>query len=267
MADEVEQVDMRTRAGRRLVPRKQAGVIKQLGRRLPNQANDDVDGNLLTEAARFERIASLALCLELHGALEKALPSEKGKVIKRAIKLFDNLGFWSEDDREKREVAFCVTCSGLLLLCVDTVLKSIEEWCIFSSTGIVASARRLMTVECLEAAKDAMSGGWKRYEDFVRLFMPDHKCPDTSVFEEDQVFERWNWYLVVGCDRERYYECYVFQTLKDDMITKVKEINERSNHSALKLVERLKRVVEGLDRAVKGLDSESDSEVSSEEEE
>lgn len=255
----MEQVAARTRAGHRLVARNPTGARAQLARRVPNQANEDVDGVPLTEAARVERIASLALCTELYGVLKNAEPSEKGRVITRAIELFHSLGFWSDDDRKKREVAFCITCSGLLLLCVDTVLKAIEDWCTFSSIGVIASASRLMTVECRDAAEKAMSGGLKRYEDFVRRFMPDHVRPDTCVFEEDELFQRWEWYLIAECDRKRYYARYAYEAVKDDMINKVQEVQELSTRAAIDMVKNLKLVVEGLDRMLTGIESESAS--------
>jgi len=202
-------------------------------------SNVDVNGDPLSDVAKTKRIASLALCNQLHSVLTEESSEEN---ISQAINLFEDLGLWSNDINEKKEAFVCVTCSGLLLLCVDVALKAIEEWCNFSSAGIVHSASLLLRLDCLEGAEGVTTNNWKY-------------CHDE---EPMKIIQRWRWYIESNHDANGYFQRYVFESIKEDAITKIAEVYEHSPSAG-------KEVVDGLVKALYDHFQEDASDASEEE--
>ena len=199
-----------------------------------DHSKEDVNGSMLSDAAKTQRIAALALCLKLHSALDDERRSEKGEMIASAIKLFEDLGVHSDNINIKREAFLCITCSGLLLLCVDIALKAIEEWCNFSSARIVKSAGCLLTLNFLQGAEGVTPDNWKRCLHFVQREMPDFCLPVELEEESSKVFPRWTWYIESNNNTNLYFERYVFESIKNDAITKITEVYEHSHPAGRK---------------------------------
>ena len=208
-----------------------------------DHSNEDVNGHPLSDDARTKRIAALALCLAQRDALEEASPSEKRDVITRAIELCDRLGARSNEVDVKKEAFLCITCSGLLLLCVDVALKAIEEWSFYSSSKIVKSADRLLTLEYLEGAEGVTLENWKRCDEFVERFMLNHHLPVGLGMKTIKLFSKWRWYVESDNDRNLYFERYVLESLKEDAIAKIAQVYEYSSFSGREVVEKLTKAL------------------------
>lgn len=86
-------------------------------------------------------------------------------MIAGAIELFDHLSIHSNKVDVKKKAFLCITCSGVLLLCLDVTLKAIEEWSICLSAGIVKSAGHQLTLENLEGALGVTSDSWEHCDE------------------------------------------------------------------------------------------------------
>lgn len=54
--------------------------------------------------------------------------------------------------------------------------------------------------------------------------MPDHKLPKDIAVDKVKIFQSWKWYLQVNYIAQCYYKHYAYKLIKDDVITKVKEV-------------------------------------------
>ena len=236
---------MFSRSGKRLKVEPRRGLqLANMTREA--DSDEDVNGNPLSEDAKNKRIAALALCLAQRDALENGSASRKGEMIAGAIKLCDRLGVWSNEVDVKEEAFICITCSGLLLLCVDVALKAIEDWCIDTSKEIVTSAGRLLALGCLDGAEGVTYSNKIRCSEFVRRNMPDHHLPCEFEEEHDKIFKRWKWYLMAKGKSTTYFERYVVESIKDDVLTKVEEVCKHSVPAGVEVVDKLIKALETI---------------------
>ena len=116
----------------------------------------DLHGQQLSEAETATRSGNLLACRVIFDKLEVAEITSWVKILKEAYSLFESLGCESKDPTIKENAFLCITCSGLLFLCVDKIFHAMEHWSLKHSRSIVALADdSLNKVEFFEAARAA----------------------------------------------------------------------------------------------------------------
>lgn len=213
---------------------------------LTDRSAEGVNGQPLTEAEKTRRIALLAQCLQHRVRLANVEdPEEQSKMIAQAVTLIRGMGILdgTSDLITKKEAFLCITCSGMVLLCVDVALKAIEAWDDRFSDPILSSAKALMSKQMLNGVREVSAENLKRCSQFVEQYMPEHQdlMPDDFDLEEDpgKVCQRWGWYLKVHGDRVKYFERFAVESIKEDMATKIAELFKDSKDAGRRAITRL----------------------------
>ena len=69
--------------------------------------------------------------------------------------------------------------------------------------------------------------------------MPDHNLPDDFQEKSEMVRQRWKWYLEADRNSITYFQRYVVESIKHDVITKVSEVCEHSVPAGVQIIDNL----------------------------
>ena len=246
---------------------------RQLATRIqPEWARLGVDGHYMSDAETEERLAHLNSCRELFNELNGADISEQQEILERANALFSTLGCESDDVDRKMEAFLCITYSGLLFICIDKVLRVIEDWDLRQSRGIVlgSAADFARSRAYLEGARSVTLENQQRCQAFVDIEMPEDQRfdggYDTFKVNEVELFEKWEAFLELGCNPTRYfseyYVCHAVIKFATPLVEEVSQDLAADVSLTLKaLMAAFKQMLSEYDPDVEVSESDGDNEM------
>ncbi len=245
---------------------------RQLAIRIqPEWARFGVDGHCMSIIEKEEWLARLKECRQLFEELEGANICYQKDILQRANTLFKEIGCDSDDVSRKMEAFLCITSSGLLFICVDKVLRAIEDWDLDESHGIVMGCASdfLKKKEYFEGARGVTQANEQRCRAFIDHKMAEDQRFDvgyhTSEVNGEELLEKWEAFLNVNCDPTKYFsEYYVSHAILKFANPLVEELSKQDTNVSCRLEELLgafKDMLSEYDPDIEASDGDDDSEM------